>query len=191
MHIHRRFTKAVGAAVAACLLAFGLSTPAPGLALPAEGVPVKAGNAPAHTTTTTNPATGKIKHVWLIILENKSYDENFTGLNQSSYLWKELPRQGALLNHYYGTGHYSQDNYITLVSGQAPQMDLQEDCGDVNSNFGSNSSIIRTHTGKQFGRNDNYGQAMSLAGPNAPAGKNGCTYPKDIPPCSTSSMPQG
>ena len=126
MHIHRRFTKAVGAAVAACLLAFGLSTPAPGLALPAEGVPVKAGNAPAHTTiTTTNPATGKIKHVWLIILENKSYDENFTGLNQNSYLWKELPRQGALLNHYYGTGHYSQDNYITLVSGQAPQMDLQ------------------------------------------------------------------
>ena len=182
MHIHRRFTKAVGAAVAAGLLAFGLSTPAPGLALPAEGVPVKAGNAPAHTTiTTTNPATGKIKHVWLIILENKSYDENFTGLNQNSYLWKELPRQGALLNHYYGTGHYSQDNYITLVSGQAPQMDLQEDCGDVNSNFGSNSSIIRTHTGKQFGRNDNYGQAMSLAGPNAPAGKNGCTYPKDIP----------
>ena len=63
MHIHRRFTKAVGAAVAAGLLAFGLSTPAPGLALPAEGVPVKAGNAPAHTTiTTTNPATGKIKH---------------------------------------------------------------------------------------------------------------------------------
>lgn len=182
MHIHRRFTKAVGAAVAAGLLAFGLSTPAPGLALPAEGVPVKAGNAPAHTTiTTTNPATGKIKHVWLIILENKSYDENFTGLNQNSYLWKELPRQGALLNHYYGTGHYSQDNYITLVSGQAPQMDLQEDCGDVNSNFGSNSSIIRTHTGKEFGRNDNYGQAMSLAGPNAPAGKNGCTYPKDIP----------
>lgn len=143
---------------------------------------MKAGNAPAHTTiTTTNPATGKIKHVWLIILENKSYDENFTGLNQNSYLWKELPRQGALLNHYYGTGHYSQDNYITLVSGQAPQMDLQEDCGDVNSNFGSNSSIIRTHTGKEFGRNDNYGQAMSLAGPNAPAGKNGCTYPKDIP----------
>jgi phospholipase C len=27
---------------------------------------------------------GKIKHVWLIILENKSYDASFTGLNNTS-----------------------------------------------------------------------------------------------------------
>jgi len=33
---------------------------------------------------------GGIKHVWLIILENKSYDETFTGLNQNSYLWQTL-----------------------------------------------------------------------------------------------------
>ena len=58
--------------------------------------------------------------MWLIILENKSYDETFTGLNQNSYLWQTLPQQGALLTNYYGTGHFSMDNYISLVSGQSP-----------------------------------------------------------------------
>jgi phospholipase C len=66
---------------------------------------------------------GKIKHVWLIILENKSYDASFTGLNNNTYLWKTLPGQGVLLKNYYGTGHFSLDNYISLVSGQATQPD--------------------------------------------------------------------
>ncbi len=42
---------------------------------------------------------GKIKHVWLIILENKSYDATFTGLNNNTYLWQTLPSQGALLKN--------------------------------------------------------------------------------------------
>ena len=37
---------------------------------------------------------GKIKHVWLIILENKSYDATFTGLNNNTYLWQTLPVPG-------------------------------------------------------------------------------------------------
>ena len=44
-----------------------------------------------------------IKHVWLIILENKSYDASFTGLNKNSYLWQTLPKQGVLMTNYYGT----------------------------------------------------------------------------------------
>jgi phosphatidylinositol-3-phosphatase len=72
--------------------------------------------------------TPKIKHVWLIILENKSYEASFTGLNQNSYLWKTLPQYGELLRQYYGTGHYSLDNYISLVSGQAPNPATQNDC---------------------------------------------------------------
>src|SRR5689334_18629185 len=70
----------------------------------------------------------KVGHVWTIIFENKSYESTFTGLNQNSYLWKTLPRYGELLRQYYGTGHYSLDNYISLVSGQAPAPDLQADC---------------------------------------------------------------
>lgn len=138
---------------------------------------------PSETTiTSTGLKPGQIKHVWTIILENKSYDATFTGLNQNSYLWKELPAQGALLTNYYGTGHYSMDNYITLVSGQATSKDLQEDCGVRNFDFGKNSDIITEHTGdQQFGQYDNYGQVKSPAGPNAKNGDNGCTLPKDAP----------
>ncbi|KAB8287510.1 phosphoesterase [Bifidobacterium ramosum] len=138
---------------------------------------------PSETTITqTGLKPGQIKHVWTIILENKSYDATFTGLNQNSYLWKTLPSQGALLTNYYGTGHYSMDNYITLVSGQATSKDLQEDCGVKNFDFGKNSDIITEHTGKTaFDQNDNYGQVKSPAGPNAANGENGCTLPKDAP----------
>src|ERR1700729_3539878 len=80
------------------------------------------------TITSTGLKAGAIKHVWLIILENKSYDATFTGLNQNSYLWKTLPGQGVLLKNYFGTGHSSQDNYLSMVSGQAPEEDTQEDC---------------------------------------------------------------
>ena len=34
---------------------------------------------------------GKIKHVWLIVLENKAFDATFTGLNDNTYLWQTLP----------------------------------------------------------------------------------------------------
>lgn len=67
-------------------------------------------------------------HVWTIILENKSYEATFTGLNQNSYLWKTLPGYGELLRQYYGTGHYSLDNYISAVSGQSPAPDNMDDC---------------------------------------------------------------
>lgn len=163
----------VAAASAACIALLGAAAPST-----AQPVAPQDG---ADTISATGLRPGQIKHVWLIILENKSYDATFTGLNQNSYLWKTLPSQGALLKNYYGTGHYSQDNYITLVSGQAASTDLQEDCSVANTDFGSNASIVRQHTGQRFGRTDNYGQAMSLAGANAKNGKNGCTYPKQVP----------
>ncbi len=81
-----------------------------------------------HGPARTKAGTPKIGHVWTIILENKSYESTFTGLNQNSYLWKTLPSYGELLRQYYGTGHYSLDNYISLVAGQSPAPDLQADC---------------------------------------------------------------
>ncbi len=98
-------------------------------------------------TTTANLAPGSITHVWLIILENKSYNSEFSGVNDDTYLWQTLPSEGALLQNYHGTGHTSQDNYITLVSGQAPQHDVQNDCSDVNSQFSSNTGIAAGGSG--------------------------------------------
>jgi len=70
----------------------------------------------------------KIKHVWTIVLENKSYEASFTGLNQNSYLWKTLPSDGLLMRQYYGTSHFSQGNYLSMVSGQATSPGPQIDC---------------------------------------------------------------
>jgi hypothetical protein len=118
---------------------------------------------------------GKIKHVWLIILENKSYDASFTGLNNNTYLWKTLPGQGVLLKNYYGTGHFSLDNYISLVSGQATQPDTQSDCPLYDNMTG------RVDTSGSLASNSNYGQIASAAGPNAAPGTNGCVYPSSVP----------
>jgi hypothetical protein len=123
--------------------------------------------------TSTGLHNGQIKHVWLIILENKSYDATFTGLNQNSYLWKTLPAQGVLLKNYYGTGHFSQDNYVSMVSGQGAVQDTQSDCSVEDFDMGSNASIITTGADK--------GQVASAAGANAANGLNGCSYPTQTP----------
>jgi hypothetical protein len=162
-----------------------------GLAVPlstvAAAAPAQA--SPAGTsrviTSSSGLKPGAIKHVWLIILENKSYDATFTGLNQNSYLWKTLPEQGVLLKNYYGTGHSSMDNYLSLVAGQAPEEDTQEDCSVANTLIGPNSNIISA--GGSLTANKNFGQLNSPAnasqpsGANAPLGTNGCTYPTQVP----------
>ncbi len=117
----------------------------------------------------------KIKHVWLIILENKSYDATFTGLNKNTYLWQTLPSQGVLLKNYFGTGHFSLDNYVSMVSGQATQPDTQADCPYYDKFSGT------VDTSGKLTTNPNYGQAASAAGPNAAAGSNGCVYPASVP----------
>ena len=152
--------------------------------------------------TSTGTPVGGVKHVWLIILENKSYDETFTSLNQNSYLWKTLPEQGALLTNYYGTGHFSMDNYISLVSGQAPSYAVQDDCSTSANMTNNNSGIITTgtvgnstdtdHTTDASGtntatpaptsaNNGNYGQLLVHGGVNASLANNGCVYPTDVP----------
>ncbi len=117
---------------------------------------------------------GKIKHVWLIILENKSFDATFTGLNKNTYLWQTLPSQGVLLKNYFGTGHFSLDNYVSLVSGQATQPDTQADCPFYDKFTGS------TDTSGSLFTNPDYGQVASAQGPNAAAGSNGCVYPASV-----------
>jgi hypothetical protein len=123
----------------------------------------------------------------LIILENKSYDATFTGLNNNSYLWKTLPSQGVLLKNYYGTGHFSLDNYTSLVSGQGPLPADQNDC-PVYAN--SQGSVITT-TATKDGPTTDYGQfsetgspyANPLAGGAAEGAHDGtgCVYPASVP----------
>lgn len=97
-----------------------------------------------------------IRHVFLIVLENKSYRDTFVSSRQDPYLQRTLTRQGALLTRYYGTGHSSLDNYIAMVSGQAATRETEADC-EVFSDF-------------SLKRIDADGQAVGA----------GCVYPPEI-----------
>ncbi|HWZ62734.1 MAG TPA: hypothetical protein VNX02_06930 [Steroidobacteraceae bacterium] len=69
-----------------------------------------------------------LRHVFLIVLENKSFPDTFGLSRQDPDLQKTLPQQGALLTRYYGTGHSSLDNYIAMISGQASTRETEADC---------------------------------------------------------------
>ncbi|GAB3767719.1 phospholipase C [Nocardioides ginsengisegetis] len=69
-----------------------------------------------------------IKHVFVINIENKGYDKTWGDTSEAPYLAKTLRKQGVLLDHYYGTAHNSQPNYIAQVSGQGPNPVMQSDC---------------------------------------------------------------
>src|SRR5436309_2269780 len=76
--------------------------------------------------------TPRIRHVFVIVLENQGYAATFGNPAADPYLASTLPAQGALLENYYATGHESNDDYIALVSGQPPNPENQADCQSFN-----------------------------------------------------------
>jgi phosphatidylinositol-3-phosphatase len=110
-----------------------------------ESVPIslQAANSQGTVTQTlTLAATGLpgIRHVFVIMLENEGYNDTFGSPSSDPYLATTLPSQGALLQNYYGVGHFSNDNYTAFVSGQPPNSANQNDCvgGFVDFPLGSN-----------------------------------------------------
>ncbi|QGM45017.1 alkaline phosphatase family protein [Methylocystis heyeri] len=75
-----------------------------------------------------NENRGLIDHVFVIVLENEGYDVTFGPGSKAPYLSTVLPTRGVLLSQYYGTGHFSLDNYIAMVSGQAATPETRNDC---------------------------------------------------------------
>jgi hypothetical protein len=71
------------------------------------------------------PAIG---HVFVVVLENKDYDQSFGPQAKSPQLGQVLPSKGVLLTQYYGIAHNSLPNYIAMVSGQGPNPVTQSDC---------------------------------------------------------------
>ncbi len=72
----------------------------------------------------------KIGHVFVLVLENENFKTTFGPDSAAPYLARDLPAEGALLDHYYGIGHFSLDNYLAMISGQAPNPVTQNDCED-------------------------------------------------------------
>ncbi len=69
-----------------------------------------------------------IGHVFVIVLENESASTTFGPGSPAPYLSQTLRAQGAYLPKYFATGHQSNDNYISMISGQAPNTENQADC---------------------------------------------------------------
>jgi hypothetical protein len=88
--------------------------------------------------TATAPRVG---HVFVIVLENQPFDTTFGAQSPAPYLAHELTAKGALLRQYFGIGHFSLDNYIAMISGQAPNPATQADCG-VFSEFAPTQSAL-------------------------------------------------
>jgi hypothetical protein len=138
------------------------------------------------TLSASGTPTGAVKHVWLIILENKSYDATFSSLNNNSYLWKTLPSQGALLKNYYGTGHFSLDNYTSLVSGQGPAPADQNDCPVYADAHGSVlTSAVKdgptTDRGQFAETGAPYANPVLGGADEGAHGGTGCVYPASVP----------
>ncbi len=101
-----------------------------------------------------------IRHVFVIVLENKDYDQAYRLYPSSDpYLSQTLPSMGALIPYYFGTGHSSADNYISMVSGQPPTADTKNDCDPAGT-----SNEVGTAS-------DSYGVAQT----------GGCWYPATFP----------
>lgn len=107
---------------------------------------------------TSSQLRGRITHVWIIELENSSFQTSFGDPAADPELARVLPARGALLRNYYGIGHDSLDNYIAQISGQAPTAHTQADCG----------------TFSRFTPSGPAGQYGQLPG-------NGCVYPASVP----------
>ena len=106
------------------------------------------------------PAAGfqlpPVRHVFVIVLENENYASTFGNPAADPYLAKTLPAEGALLNDYYATGHESNDNYISLVSGQPPNPQNQADCQIFSDFIGADLGANGVESGS------------------------GCVYPNDV-----------
>ena len=98
----------------------------------AAGLALAAGaTGPAFAGSGTEPTSTQaphIGHAFVLVLENEGYDSTFGNPSADPYLAKTLPSEGALLTQYYGTGHESNDNYVSMISGQGPNLQNQADC---------------------------------------------------------------
>jgi hypothetical protein len=78
--------------------------------------------------TASAAAAPPIRHVYVIVLENENGSTTFGPGSPAQYLSKTLRARGAYVPRYYGIGHESNDNYIAMISGQAPNPQNQGDC---------------------------------------------------------------
>ena len=69
-----------------------------------------------------------VKHVFLIVLGEDSYEDSFGATSPVPYLAKTLAETGELLSNYYAVTQGQLANEIALLSGQGPTPETAADC---------------------------------------------------------------
>jgi hypothetical protein len=69
-----------------------------------------------------------VKHVFLIVLGENSFEEAFGATSPAPYLAKTLPEKGELLQNYYAVTKGVLANQIALLSGQGPTAETAAGC---------------------------------------------------------------
>jgi phosphatidylinositol-3-phosphatase len=98
-----------------------------------------------------------VKHVFLIVLGENSFEEAFGATATAPYLAQTLAGKGELLSNYYAVTKGELANQIALLSGQGPTAETALDCPNYTDIAPGTLSL----TGQVEG--------------------SGCVYPKDTP----------
>ena len=73
-------------------------------------------------------ALPEVKHAWLIVLGENSYESTFSATAPAPYLTRTLPSKGLLIPNYYGVTGGVLANEIALLSGQGPTLETAANC---------------------------------------------------------------
>ncbi|HEV7169046.1 MAG TPA: hypothetical protein VGN49_13895 [Micrococcaceae bacterium] len=96
-------------AAIACLLAAAVAMPSSEPTAPAAAVP-------------------PVRHMFVIALENASFEQSYGPDSRYPALSTTERDQGTLLDQYYAVPHYSAGNYQAILAGVAADSDTQNDC---------------------------------------------------------------
>lgn len=69
-----------------------------------------------------------VKHVFLIVLGENSFEDSFGAASPAPYLAKTLAAKGELLSNYYAVTQGQLANEIALLSGQGPTPETAAEC---------------------------------------------------------------
>jgi len=131
----------------------------PRLLIPLTALAAATAWLPGAVSAATPQLPPPVRHAVIVVLENSDFANNFLGGQAlAPYLTQTLVPKGVEIPLYYGTGHASLDNYIAMVSGQAPNPQTQGDC--------TSPATLSP------GTLDADGEAV---------GTQGCTYPANVP----------
>jgi hypothetical protein len=70
----------------------------------------------------------EVKHAFLIVLGENSYESTFGAAAEAPYLTRTLPKKGELITNYYSVTAGVLANEIALLSGQGPTAETAANC---------------------------------------------------------------